>query len=204
MIAFGATGDAVQVIAQDKPTIVLIGATSRTGKQLIPQALDRGYSVVGLARRPEAVTFTHDRLTVKKADVYDIASLAAALTGDEVVISMVGPPAVIEQDYGLTDLKSQGTANIIEAMKRNGNKRFIVTSSSLAEIVATEGPPPADASPYNKYLWSMRTVYQDERDMEAIVWVSGLDHVILRPGFWSRNRPATTFRSLSPNRAAPC
>ena len=29
----------------------------------------------------------------------------------------------------------------------------------------------------------MRTVYQDERDMEAIVRVSGLEHVILRPGF---------------------
>ena len=128
--------------------IVLVGATSRTAKQLIPQALARGHEVTGLARRPEAVEFKHDRLTVLKADVYDLASLEAALNGDEVVVSMVGPSAVVEEDYGPTDLNTQGTANIIEAMKRKGNRRLIVASSSLAEIVAVEGPPAEGVSPY--------------------------------------------------------
>ena len=55
-ILVGAVWKPVETLAQDKPTIVLIGATSRTAKQLIPQALDRGYTVVGLARRPAAAS----------------------------------------------------------------------------------------------------------------------------------------------------
>lgn len=167
--------------------LVLIGATSRTAGEIIPQALALGHQVVGVARRPEEITLKHNQLRTMKGDVLDIASLEAALHGDEVVISMVGPAPIMTatefKDFGPTNLMSQGTANIIQAMKKKGNKRLIVASSSLAEIVMVDGPPPADAPPHVRYMWSMRTAYQDERDMEAVVRVSGLDTVILRPGF---------------------
>lgn len=187
IMVHGAGLAATGVAVATDPKIVLIGATSRTGAELIPQALALGYDVLGVARRPDEVKITHDRLRVVKGDVTDILSLEAALRGDEVVISMVGPKPTLDatqfRDFGPTDLVSQGTANIIQAMKKKGNRRLIVASSSLAEIVPIEGPPPSDAAPYLRYLWSMRTAYQDDRDMEAIVRVSGLEHVILRPGF---------------------
>ncbi len=163
--------------------IVLIGATSRAAKEIIPQALARGYQVVGLARRPEAVEFEDENLTVMKGDVYDVSSLEDALTGDDFVISMFGPKAYVFEDHPPTDLMTQGMANILQAMKNKGSKRLIVASSSLSENVPFEGPPPDDAPNYDKYRWSMRAAYQDERDMEAVVRVSGVEHVILRPGF---------------------
>jgi putative NADH-flavin reductase len=167
--------------------ILLIGATSRAGAEIIPQAIAQGHQVVGLARRPEEVTFTHERFTAVKGDVYDIASLEAVLDGVQVVISMVGPKPILDPandgDFGPTELVSQGTANIIQAMKNRGAERLIVASSSLAEIIPVEGPPAADATPYKQYIWAMRTAYQDDRDMEAIVRVSGLETVVLRPGF---------------------
>ncbi len=167
--------------------VLLIGATSRAGGEIIPQAIAMGHEVIGLARRPEEITFTHERFTAVKGDVYDVGSLEAVLDGVQVVVSMVGPKPILDPandgDFGPTELVSQGTANIIQAMKNKGAKRLIVASSSLAEIIPVEGPPAADATPYEQYIWAMRTAYQDDRDMEAIVRVSGLDTVVLRPGF---------------------
>jgi putative NADH-flavin reductase len=163
--------------------VVLIGATSRAAQQIIPQAIAKGYHVVGVARRPEAITFEDENFKAMKGDVYDLSSLEAALTSNDIVISMVGPKAYFGEDHPPTDLMTQGTANILQAMRNKGSKRLIVASSSLSEVVPYEGPPPLNATDYDKYRWNMRAAYQDERDMEAIVRMSGVENVILRPGF---------------------
>ena len=74
--------------------IVIIGATARTANYMIPQALWRGHEVVAVARRPYRVRHKpHPRLTIVKGDVYEQASIEAALSGDgdEIVISVYGP-----------------------------------------------------------------------------------------------------------------
>ena len=95
--------------------VLIIGATSRSAAELIPQALERGYQVTALARRPEAVRFEHSRLTVVKGDVYDVDSLVAAMRGDEVVITMVGPRVDPMKEVEFMDLYTVGTANIMQA-----------------------------------------------------------------------------------------
>src|SRR5437773_7705024 len=67
--------------------IVLIGATANSAPAFFQQAFALGYEVVGIARRPEAVTVTDKRLAVVKGDVLDEKSIEAALRGDEVVVS---------------------------------------------------------------------------------------------------------------------
>ena len=71
--------------------IVVIGATAKSSTEIIRQALAAGYTVTGVARHPEDVTLKDAHLKVLKGDVYDLTSLEAAMTGTEVVISMVGP-----------------------------------------------------------------------------------------------------------------
>ena len=68
------------------PGLVVIGATAKSSTAIIRQALAAGYTVTGVARRPEDVALKDRHLKVLKGDVYDLASLEAAMTGTEVVV----------------------------------------------------------------------------------------------------------------------
>lgn len=169
--------------------IVVIGSTARTADELIPQALWRGHEVIALARRPQRVRYqSHPRLTVVKSDVYDQASMEAVLTGEEIVISVYGPRVDPTIEMPETDLMSQGTRNIIAAMKAKGNKRLFVTGSMAAPRVWRLGYKPDTPIPENvsanSGLWAynLRGPYNDMGLMEEITRESGLDYIILRPG----------------------
>src|SRR5689334_46657 len=67
--------------------LLIVGATGGTGRQLVAQALDRGYVVTALARNPSAIATVHDRLRVVKGDVLDPSSIDAAMRGQDAVLS---------------------------------------------------------------------------------------------------------------------
>ena len=171
--------------------ILIVGATAKTANELIPQALWRGHEVIALARRPYRVRHApHERLTIVRGDVYDQASIEAALSGDgsEVVVSIYGPRIDPSVEIPETDLSSQGTTNIINAMKAKGNTRLFATSSTSVQEVAKLGykadtPRPEGLEP-GKGLWFyyLRGPYNDMLRMEKIVLDSGLDATVLRPG----------------------
>ena len=160
--------------------IVVVGATARTAEQFIPLALERGHRVIGLARRPEAVTLEHERLKIVKGDVYDRASLEAALSGAEVVVSLFGPRITMEDEVPEMDLYSAGYTNLIAAMRTKGNTRLFATTSTGAQKAVDKQPAP-DAPRHDQWLWQVRGIYHDMRRAEAIVRDSGLDFTILRP-----------------------
>ncbi len=159
--------------------IAVIGATARSAPAIIELALDQGRQVVGLARSPDRITVTHPKFRAVKGDVYDVDSLAAALNGDEVVISLVGPSYVPGEEVTSVDLYSVGTAAIITAMRRQGNKRLIVASSGGVEAIP-ESKPTSDNFAEN-FVWLKRGQYQDMQRMERIVANSDLEFVIMRP-----------------------
>ena len=171
--------------AEPNPPIVIIGATAKSSTEIIQQALAAGHEVTGVARRPEDVTLTDPRLKVLKGDVYDQASLEAAITGREVVISMVGPrvdPTDTAETPPTFDLFTTGTANIIAAMKKKGNRRLLVASSlGVEDEFPTVKPAPGDFR--LGWLWKSRYLYKNMKDMEGVVRASGLDYVIFRPPF---------------------
>jgi len=181
--------------------VLIIGATSGSAKELIPQALERGYAVTALARRPEAVEFEHERLTVVKGDVYDIDTLAAAMQGDEVVISMVGPRVDPMKEVEAMDLYTVGTANIMQAMRDAGDKRFLVASSLAVENELPTQKPEGEALG-DMWLWNARKLYQDMGAMEGLVRDSGLDYVIFRPPFLV-HEPAREDLILTINEDSP-
>lgn len=190
--------------ASTNPPIVVIGATAKSSVEIIRQALAAGHDVTGVARRPADVTLTHPRLKVLKGDVYDQASLEAALTGKEVVISMVGPrfdPSDQSETPATFDLFTTGTANIIAAMKKKGNGRLLVASSlGVEDEFPTVKPAPGDFR--LGWLWKSRYLYKDMKDMEGVVRASGLDYVIFRPPFLVEE-PARKDYKLSVNAPSP-
>jgi putative NADH-flavin reductase len=171
--------------------ILVIGATSRTANELIPQALWRGHQVIAFARRPHRVRIAaHQRLKIIKGDVYERTTIEAALSGqgDEVVITLIGPRTEPGTEVPEMDLMSTGTTNIIEAMKIKGNNRLFAASSTAVQTVAKLGykadtPRPEGLNETNGlWYYFMRGPYNDMIKMEGIVRNSGLDFIILRPG----------------------
>ncbi len=179
----------------DSAPIVVIGATARTAAQFMPLALERGHHVIGLARQPERIVLEHERLTLVKGDVYDRASLEAALSGTEIVVSLFGPRITSDAEVPEMDLYSAGYTNLIAAMRAKGNTRLFATTSTGAQR-AVDKKPASDAPRHDQWLWQVRGIYHDMRRAEAIVRSSGLDFTILRPSQLMEEPPRNDLKII--------
>jgi len=173
--------------AQALHPILVIAATARTAPEILRQGLAQGRTVTALARHPERIETRDPKLRIVQGDVYDLASLAAAMTGRETIISLIGPKVDREHEAGFVDIYSVGIATIIAAMKQKGNRRLIAVSSGGTEQIPPEKP--ANGNRIDEWVWQERNLYGDMQRMEKIIAVSGLEWIVLRPrGFISGPR----------------
>lgn len=98
-------------------TITIFGVTGRMQHLLVRLALDKGFSVIGYARTPSKMVIQHPRLILKKGTLHDRIAIEDAIKGSDAVIETVGS-------------LSNGTANIVQAMKNLNVKRLIVVSTA--------------------------------------------------------------------------
>jgi len=101
--------------------VVLLGATGFVGSALLKEALDRGHRVTGIVRDPEKLE-KRDGLIPRKGDVYDTASLAGLIEGNDALISAFNPGW---KDPNLYDDQVRGTKSIIAAVKKAAIKRVL-------------------------------------------------------------------------------
>jgi putative NADH-flavin reductase len=105
--------------------ILIIGATGGTGRQLVQQALELGHEVTAFVRKPAKLKIQHPNLRVVKGNVRDYASVEAAMRGQNAVVSALGHKRL----FYPTKILSEGTRNILRAMKACNVPRFICESS---------------------------------------------------------------------------
>ncbi|OQY03001.1 MAG: hypothetical protein B6I20_05905 [Bacteroidetes bacterium 4572_117] len=72
-----------------KMKIVLWGATGLTGKEVLPQALDKGLQVKAIVRKLELIRISHNNLTVINDDILNKQSVIENIADCDVVISTV-------------------------------------------------------------------------------------------------------------------
>ena len=155
--------------------ILIVGATGGTGRQLMAQALERGYEVTALVRRPETIAMEHPRLTVKRGDVLDGASLDAAVRGQDAVVSALGH----KQFYRPTRIQSAGTANLLAAMAEDGVRRFVCeTSLGLGDSAGRMGL----LFTFFVIPFVLPFYFWDKARQERVIAASAADWVIVRPG----------------------
>lgn len=100
--------------------IAVFGATGRTGRHLVKEALAEGHDVVALARDPMKMGIRHERLRVVRGDVLDPKAVGEVVRGSDAVINVLG-----RTKGSPKDLLTRGTGNIVAAMKEQGVRRFV-------------------------------------------------------------------------------
>ncbi|MDB5307979.1 MAG: 3 beta-hydroxysteroid dehydrogenase/Delta 5--_4-isomerase [Gemmataceae bacterium] len=153
--------------------ILIFGATGRTGRQLVAQALKRGHAVTAFARTPGKLTLHDSRLTVIRGDVRIAESIHPAVPGPDAVLSALGTRSLRP-----TTLLSEAARRIVHAMEVHGVRRILWQSSlGVGETRGQLGPL------YNWLLIPLllRRVFADKERQEAILRATPLDWTIVQP-----------------------
>ena len=154
--------------------ITVFGATGGTGKQLVEQALAAGYEVVAYARNPSKLNITHEHLTVVQGELSDQALIENAIKGTDAVLSTLGPRGG-SKNKPIT----QGMQNIIAAMKKQGVRRLIITSTLSAKD-SNDKPNLRTKAMVNLVKTTMHGAYEDIVSAAETVRNSDLDWTIVR------------------------
>jgi len=107
--------------------LAIFGATGGTGRELVEQALAAGSQVVAFVRNPSKLNIRHERLTIVQGELTDQTAIERAVSGADAVVSLLGPRGD-SRGKPIT----RGTQNILEAMKKQGVRRLIISSTPSA------------------------------------------------------------------------
>jgi putative NADH-flavin reductase len=157
--------------------VAIFGANGPTGRLVTDQALAAGHQVIAVTRHPGDIPPRAD-LRVAEADATDLGTVRAAVAGSDAVVSVLGVP----YSRRPVSLYSAGTASIITAMRDHGVRRLVVAGTAAAD----PGYHGSDSVLFTRVMEPLfmrrpgRTVYRDNRRMEAAVQVSGLEWTIVR------------------------
>ena len=142
--------------------ILVTGGAGYCGSLLVPQLLDQGYNVTVYDLMYFGDLFfpkDHPRLVAINGDIRDTAKLAAAMQGQEAVLSLacISNDASFELNERLsTTINLDAFEPMVIAAKKAGVKRFAYASSSSVYGVSdkpnvTEDHPLVPLTLYNKY-----------------------------------------------------
>ena len=116
--------------------ILVIGASGKTGHEVVRQALAAGHEVTAFVRDPSRLELREPRLSVVKGDARSVDDLRRALAGQDAVISALGGTAKGAMARPLGGKPGGGvmeasTAALIEAAGEAGVRRVVMMSTFM-------------------------------------------------------------------------
>ncbi|MGY5802449.1 NAD(P)-dependent oxidoreductase [Rhizobium sp. LEGMi12c] len=161
--------------------ITLFGATGKTGKYLINEALKRGFDVTVFAR--SATSFEEPRVRVVRGDLADMALLREAIRGSDAVVSALGPTSFPHpRDLPI----ARATQAIISAMGEEDVRRLIAVSTGTA-VDPGDGPDWKIWFPALVIKYAMRSTYDDIVGLAKAIRNSNLDWTMVRTAVLKSN-----------------
>jgi nucleoside-diphosphate-sugar epimerase len=174
------------VVAKQRPSVLVTGATGAVGPLVVEAFRAAGYSVRTLSIDPPPVSAWPDDVETLTGDVADLAAVRAAMQGAELVIHMaallhvVNPPPALQDQYERINVG--GTATVVAAAIQAGVRR-VVFFSTIAVYgqsggrILTEDAPPCPDTFYARTKLAAEKIVLDARDADG-----GRIGVVLRLG----------------------
>ena len=155
--------------------ILIVGATGGTGRQLVEQALARGYIVTAFVRKPARLRIENPQLTIIQGDVLDYASVESAMIGQDAVVCALGH----KRFFYPARILSQGTRNIIKLMETYRVTRLVCETS-----LGIGGSAWRMGLYYTFFTIPLilPLYFWDKARQERIIAESSIEWVIVRPG----------------------
>lgn len=167
--------------------VIIFGSTGTIGKQLIEQSLEKGYHVTAFCRDQEKlVEFNHERLTMLEGDVRNLSDVNNSIVNQDIVIITLGSGKDRK-----SNVRSEGTKNIIKAMQKNNVKRLLC-QSTLGTFESNQ-----NLNFFWKYVmfgWFLKGIFLDHELQEKYVQESNLDWTIVRPAAFTDGKKTGKYK----------
>jgi putative NADH-flavin reductase len=154
--------------------VVIFGASGRTGRPLVEQALAAGHEVRALVRDPSKLPISHGRLAVVRGNVLDAAKVEETIAGTDAVLSALG-----QTKGSPKDVQTRGMENIVAAMKRHGVRRLVSLTGAGVRDPRDE-PKLVDRAITFLLRRLQPDVLEDGVRHAEVIKASGLEWVIVR------------------------
>ncbi|XP_051934093.1 flavin reductase (NADPH) [Hippocampus zosterae] len=155
--------------------VLIFGATGMTGLATLPLVAAADYNVTVLVRDPARLPADHKASRVVVGDVLNKDDVKKAMEGQDAVIIILGT----RNDLSPTTTMSEGTKNIVEAMKARGIRKVVGCMSAFLLWDRSKVPP------------RMLAVTEDHDRMYDVLKSSGLDYVAVMPPHIGNDLPLT-------------
>jgi len=155
--------------------IALFGGSGQTGQRFLELALASGYEVKVLVRTPEKISQNNPKLEIYKGDVLNTEDVKKVVEGTNIVVSLFG------HVKGSPEwLQTNGTKNIVEAMKENNIKRIISLSGGGLPFPEKDKPKFADKVIRTIMKIAVPKILNDAIKHHEVLSDSGLNWTIVR------------------------
>ena len=159
--------------------ILLLGATGRTGKLVIEEAIRRGHKISAIARDPEKLK--DYQIDITQGTPYEFETVEKALSGCEAVINALNISRKSDNPWAALvspiDLISKSATNAVTAMNKAGIKRYIALSAIGAGSSWKTTPA---ILKFIVSISNLKYAFQDHGKQEEILKDSSLDYTICR------------------------
>ncbi|KAI3354001.1 hypothetical protein L3Q82_018561 [Scortum barcoo] len=163
--------------------VAIFGATGMSGLCTLKQAVTAGYNVTVLVRDPARLPDDHRASRVEVGDVLNKEDVKKTLEGQDAVIIVLGT----RNNLDPTTMMSEGTKNIVEAMKARGIRKVVGCMSAFLLWDRSKVPP------------RLIPVTEDHERMYTVLKTSGLDYVAVMPPHIGGDLPLTETYMVAEN-----
>ena len=161
---------------EQKIKVAVLGGGGRTGKYLITQLLNQGYSVKLLLRSPEKFQLQNPGIEIIKGDAIDIESIRSLVKGCQAIISTVGQ----RPDEPL--VASRATLNVLSVMAELGVRRYILVAGLNVDVPSDKKSERTTmATEWMKSNFPL--IHEDRQKTYSILSASNADWTLVRVPF---------------------
>jgi len=173
-----------------KKRVALFGGTGQTGSLFLEKAIAKGYQVKALVRTPSKVKINHSELELVEGDVLNAEDVSKTIEGCDVVVSLFG------HVKGSPEwLQTDGTENIISAMKTHGLAKVISLSGGGLPFPQKDQPKFMDKLIRGIMKIAVPKVLNDAIAHHEVLEKSGLDWIIVRGPRLTNDEPKGNYRT---------
>jgi len=167
--------------------VLVTGATGSLGEQTLAALLQDGQRIRAVVRQPDALRRLAFRLGARAgeieiipSDITDVAQLAAALDGQDVVVHLAGmlPPKSDHAPERARTINVGGMHAVLAALHAKPRPPRLIYSSTVALFGITQDQPPPRR--VTDPICPMDPYSQQKAECEGLIRASGLDWTILR------------------------